>query len=69
MNRQFQKVNKLTTVEKYRDSERVSEASGITSSSKVRSLKIANNLYCYIDKRKEIEGKRKKKTKRDEKGT
>ena len=46
MNRQFQNVNKLTTVEMYRDSEWVSEASGITSSSKVRSLKIANNLYC-----------------------
>jgi len=50
-------------VEIYWESEWTSEASGITSSSKVR--KRANNLYCLITLREKIKGKKKRrKTKR-----
>jgi len=49
----------------YLELEWASEASGITSSNKVRSLKRANNLYCLIGEKIEIKGKEKRrKTKR-----
>ena len=48
----------LTVVEIYRESKWASEASGITSFSKVR--KRAKNLYCLIDKGM-VKGKKKRK--------
>ena len=51
----------------YWESEVASEASGITSSSKVRSQKRANNLYSLINKR-EIKGKKREERQRGEEG-
>ena len=61
------RLTECFSVEIYWDSEWASEASGITSSSEVGSLKRVNNLYCLVDKR-EIEGKKRRKTKRGGKG-